>query len=813
MAGKGFNAKAFLVNHTEKLIFGIVALMSLVFIGGAQWSSYKGTPAEITDKVESGKDKLINHSWPEEDRKKYELVQEKLPTQQVYEALLVPVSPQKYAFSTKFVTSPWQGKEPLREPTLLKLEDALADAGKVLIERQPSLSQLEFNGNQPVDPDSPNGLEPGTNPSSKPGDTPVEENDEFSGGGNVPRPGAAGQPGLPAGGLRIGRSDGDDEGDVRIPPAGAAGKPPRTAGQRGGGRRNQRNANVLPGAIPGGGLGGQGGEGGLSGFGRGGLAGLGRGDLGDEDGYGSSAGVVREAQPYKFAIVRAVFPIKEQIAQYMKATNSMSMEAAAQLLQVIDFNLERQEQIGRTDQWTEWEPVDTQAALDVLEQSGQPEADVVRAAVTDSAITMPLPPRIYGVWGKIASHKRILDFELSPEEIQQEVRLNAELMKMREEQQKTQVQDERQKVQKRGFSSVAGDARSLQSQVLGGAMGDDGEMGFGLGAGMNRGADGGGRRGRGGRPVIAPNTPGVKNGRDPQAAYAELMKRLGQTKDEVEKNKALAEYIKKSVTAEGELLLFRYLDFNVDPGKTYRYRVRLVLNNPNFGHLTSEANGEASVVAGETRETDWSNVTRPVTIERDVAYFVKDVDLRRNKTLMSVYEWDTKLGTTVHGDVDLYPGQHIGGKAKTNVIDPAKSVAEVKDYSFKSPDVFVDTHSDVALDRNLHKDLRLPGGSNGEALLPEEALVFQASTGELTVIDPVREAAEIARLEKQQKKQDEFFAWMSQPVGGVNSVPGFDDDDNEGGFGRLGGPGARLRNPLSAPGGGRGGNAKRGKGD
>jgi hypothetical protein len=258
------------------------------------------------------------------------------------------------------------------------------------------------------------------------------------------------------------------------------------------------------------------------------------------------------------------------------------------------------------------------------------------------------------------------------------------------------------------------------------------------------------------------------------------------------------------VTAEGELLLFRYLDFNVDPGKTYRYRVRLVLNNPNFGHLTSEADGEASVVAGETRETDWSNVTRPVTIERDVAYFVKDVDLRRNKTLVSVYEWDTKLGTTVHGDIDLYPGQHITGKTKTNVIDPAKSIAEVKEYTFKSPDVFVDTHTDVALDRNLHKDLQLPGGSTGEALLPEEALVVHAATGELAVIDPVREAGEKARLEKQQKAQDEFFAWMAQPVGGAGlGAPGL-DDDGEGGFGRIGAGGPRLRNPLSATGGGRG---------
>lgn len=798
MAGKGFNAKAFLVNHTEKVILGIVVLMSLAFIGGAQWSSYKGTPAEITEKVAVGKAALNNHSWPEEEQKKYELVQEKLPTQQVHDILLSPISPQAYAFSTRFVTSPWQGKEPLREPTLLKLQGALASASQALIERQSSTSPFNLDGTPLGDPDSPNGAVPGSNTPANPDNATFgEENDEFASNRSMPQQGG-GVTGLGGGGLRLGRGDDGEMGVGGLTKGGVVGRPPRSPGQKGAAKRSTRQGDDDP-------------QGGLRGMGAGGLGVFGRGGMDVEDGLGQAVGAVREAQPYKFAIIRAVFPIKEQIALYMQATNSMSMEAAAQLFEVIDFNLERQEQVGRTDQWTDWEPVDTQAALDVLEQSGQPEADVVRATVTDSAITMPLPPRIYGRWGKLASHPRILGFELSPQEIEQEVKLNAELMKMREEQEKNQVKDERQKVQKRGFSSVASDARSLQSQVLGGGMDDDGEMGFGRGMGAGRGDNGKSRRGN--RPGSLPNRPGATNGQDSQAAYAVLMERLSKTKDDAERNKAMAEYIRKSVTAEGELLLFRYIDFNVDPGKTYRYRVRLILNNPNFGHLTSEANGEASVVAGETRPTDWSDVTEPVTIERDVAYFVKDVDLRRNTTLMSLYEWDTKLGTTVHGDVDLYPGQRITGVAKTNVIDPAKSVAEVKPYTFKSPDVFVDTHSDVALDRNLHKDLRLPGGSNGEALLPEEALVFQATTGELAVVDPVREAKERARLESRQKAQDEFFAWMSQPVGGAVGAPGLNDDDGEGGFGRIGGAAARLRNPLSAAGGGRGGKKKLSKGD
>lgn len=67
MAGKGFDAKAFLVNHTEKLAFGAFSLLSLALIGSSQWSTYKGTPAEIVNSVEEAKDKLTSHGWPEEE--------------------------------------------------------------------------------------------------------------------------------------------------------------------------------------------------------------------------------------------------------------------------------------------------------------------------------------------------------------------------------------------------------------------------------------------------------------------------------------------------------------------------------------------------------------------------------------------------------------------------------------------------------------------------------------------------------------------------------------------------------------------------
>jgi len=65
MAGKGFDAKAFLVNHTEKLVLGAAGLMVMGFLASSQWKSYTGTPAEILDKVASGERALVGHTWPD----------------------------------------------------------------------------------------------------------------------------------------------------------------------------------------------------------------------------------------------------------------------------------------------------------------------------------------------------------------------------------------------------------------------------------------------------------------------------------------------------------------------------------------------------------------------------------------------------------------------------------------------------------------------------------------------------------------------------------------------------------------------------
>jgi hypothetical protein len=67
---------------------------------------------------------------------------------------------------------------------------------------------------------------------------------------------------------------------------------------------------------------------------------------------------------------------------------------------------------------------------------------------------------------------------------------------------------------------------------------------------------------------------------------------------------------------ELEHMLFRFFDFSVQPGKHYRYRVKLVLANPNYGMLPHflEKDGMEKVKA---LEADWSDPSPVVSVPLD----------------------------------------------------------------------------------------------------------------------------------------------------------------------------------------------------
>jgi hypothetical protein len=137
-------------------------------------------------------------------------------------------------------------------------------------------------------------------------------------------------------------------------------------------------------------------------------------------------------------------------------------------------------------------------------------------------------------------------------------------------------------------------------------------------------------------------------------------------------------------------LLFRFFDFDVKPGKQYRYRVFLVLKNPNFGlpteylvdpglakppwlgqkEVTKDANKNIIGVKIDEREAKWSEPSDPIAVPDDVELLVQQVKPRRGAAepagMVWVTAWAEKRGVKAHGEFPIvigkvadFPGCHF----------------------------------------------------------------------------------------------------------------------------------------------------------
>jgi len=107
---------------------------------------------------------------------------------------------------------------------------------------------------------------------------------------------------------------------------------------------------------------------------------------------------------------------------------------------------------------------------------------------------------------------------------------------------------------------------------------------------------------------------------------------------------------RQAATGPAEHLLFRFFDFSVEQGKTYKYRVRLFVKNINYevepGHLADEKSAE---VFG--RATPLSNETDPVTVPVAGAVLAGGIDPPNDKKdqpqprgRMMVVDWNSSTG-------------------------------------------------------------------------------------------------------------------------------------------------------------------------
>lgn len=810
--GKGFDVKGMFVNHGEKMVFVIILGLVVFALTGTSWVPYGREPGEFTTKVEQAKETIAKTTWSQEDKDKFLLEEESLPRRIVDAGIheRIQVTPM-YLQSQPQVKNKDAQDEPLQEPEFLAVADLEVSSSRVLIRQLPKYDE----STEGTDGEKTDGSASESEGTEAEEDVPDELRSPGSGGFPAAGfPGAAGATmnpaamGIPSGMFGRGRMEDRDYGSMIAPElmmgrggmgamagpgAGRAGAGRGAARGAGRGNAGGRVADVdtTPGRT-----GRRGRSAGRRGraeddiatvvAGPGGATAAGDEVLGTGMGYYGGTNV--KGKGYPFVSVRGVFEFREQIRKYSEAIHKGHAEALQHFM-IIDFNLERQRLIRAPDQWTDWEPVNDQVFRDILKEADGFDPEVVQAAVTDSAITCPLPARLSGAYRDAATHKRLEKYKLSESEMQKELEYNRLILEKVLEQNKPLEGA----ISKRGFNDMVFDARSVAQGIFGGASPYGGFMGSG-----NRLADGdedmpdmmsGRMMGRGGPGAIGMAGRGMQNSqmtKTIQQIAQELAKRTADAKSE-DATKELIKFIEQRVVPEGDLLLFRYFDFDIEPGETYRYRVRLVLQNPNYGAPLAATGGVASVREGAERVTPWSEPTPPVKVEETVQYFLTGVQppkaLVYPEARMNVFQYDQDVGTVVQRELDVSFGQNIGGKARLEQADPAKGTIEEVDFTFKSEDVLLDAIGDLRLAKSDHPDLQLPADSRGLSQMPEFAAVV-TPRGQIETIDQMTQAAGLARAKKYMEKQEEYYAHLRGPdtgaadeYGGLYNYGGDGDED------------------------------------
>lgn len=470
---------------------------------------------------------------------------------------------------------------------------------------------------------------------------------------------------------------------------------------------------------------------------------------------------------YHFIAVRGIFPLSEQTDELARAMGLPSTQKDIQtLVQFRDFTLQRQTRGAGVDQWGPWESVDRDAVIQLLENEVDGYApETVLDGLLDGHIVMPYPERVVGQWDRLATHPDIKEFTLSDDEVQKQVEYEWKLLEKvkNEEQQGKPTQD------KGGFMGVSRNMRGLANRAQA-QVGDE-------------------------RSIREKILDELKAG----------------TGDRDQMNEQLEEFVRTRATPVNHFLLFRYLDIKVEPGKTYRYRVQLIVANP-FKERRIEEVTDPSIIEGDSRPTEWSQPTEPVTVQDNSQFYVKRIEWHPGRTslpyaTMDVFQWFAETGTVVNKELAVQLGQILGGRKQAEVLRPAESVFDQESVLFSSRDALVDVSPGFSFDSNLHKDILddLKGvpGIKGGASAPQQAVVVD-DNGELHMLDGMDQKGEYDKTKTHYEQQNKAFDALRKPAGA--------DEDDVFGKHKQHHAGKDKNDPRRAQGFGRKGRSRQGFG-
>lgn len=467
---------------------------------------------------------------------------------------------------------------------------------------------------------------------------------------------------------------------------------------------------------------------------------------------GAEQGPVVYSRGVRYMCVRGVYPFRDQLKKIAEARHDMSqILSLSQVFTPVDFKVQRQKLLPGQPVPSEkndkgWEDVNLELARKVLQESADWEQDIYGVRDIDQVITMPLPYYLGGNWlPSLVGHKALTELTAA---VREQQRLFSETAV------EQNVELQSNQVQLGGFAPIQAPIRQIVDGVMG--SGEMREAAF----------------------------------QDYETQYTEQFGAEGNVTNALQDFKA-------QLATTTEHLLFRFFDFDVEPGATYCYRVRLEVLNPNFG-LDIEEVANPELVKNKTVWTDWSQVVwedeaskrkgvAMGTVPADVEYFVESAEPDRSgapEVEMKVFQWMPELGTIVTDILNLKPGQMVGGlQEEVDVIRPGMSF-ETEDVVFHSDAVVVDidTKPMRSDSSDFHSDLEIPKTEGGRLTPVEQTLVVD-EFGELQVIDPythITAHIDIKIFAEEEAKANESLKQVAGADGSEEGLDMFIEGDEAG---------------------------------
>ncbi|MEQ9411864.1 MAG: hypothetical protein RIK87_29385 [Fuerstiella sp.] len=658
--------KKLLLAHGEKIVASICVLLGFMALSSASWSPNSRSPLEIQDLTTKGTAQIEMNQWPEEEKVTFEEI---------------PDVESMVRDNSKILTRAEDFQIGALNPSIQRVKEKRS-AVDVLAPEDPRAVALVF-----------------------PLAMPPEEEEEES---------AEGDPAVDVAGTEK-KSDEELSEDEQIEKliaekfglkkgATAGGIP----GMEGYGGEAMEGYPGMESSFPGGGVGGAGGTDAMVGYPgmAGGGAGYEGGDYGGSELYGTYGSemmsVKKNIRVSAGVSVTMVVDLQKQRNALRTALHLPSdYRVAQQYIQYVDLTVERRQKVG-PNVWDPWEPVSSEDLGEILKDSFGIDRDIVSPAVTRSTITMPLPRRAAGEWQPSeASHPRVENFELSAEEKALIDKWNQRVS----EKLATEKENLPVTVEQKGFSQFVQSATDLGTMYSG--MGGYGGMG-GMG-GM--GAMGGGYEGG--------------SGYESAFDYSDFAQSMGGGELTAEQRQLLDE---TKATADHRLLLVRFMDFTVERGYAYQYRVRLEMKNPNYNHPLDELE-DPGLSVEPTLFSDWSPPTPDVFVSLPHRTYLTKVDGREGRpeeVTVSVYTDTTETGLPVIGTVNAMMGLPVAGRQNIELVDLTTEEVGLREITLETNEVLSAAEEIERASTSEHRDIRAVIDQTRGRVVPDQICVIDS---------------------------------------------------------------------------------------